>query len=84
MLNGAPARLIPYRNDIELPKLAAGDVLAGAPDTTMRAAIEVHHTTGRAMPLLDEQHRLIGVIGTAELLSALLHRGAGLASGNVH
>ena len=83
-LNGAPARLVPYRNDIELPGLAAGDVLTGAPDTTMRTAIEVHHATGRAMPLLDEQRRLIGVIGTAELLSALLHRGAGLASGSAH
>ena len=43
----------------------------------MRTALEVRHETGHAMPLLDDGGRLIGVIGAAELLAALVHRGAG-------
>ncbi len=76
-LAGVRARLIPYRDGMELAGLGPGEVVVGGPETTMRAAIEVRHATGRAMPLLDEEQRLIGVVGTAELLAALTHRGVG-------
>ena len=75
-LEGAPARLVPYREDMDLDTLGKGEVVAGGPETTMRTALEVRHKTGRAMPLLDGGGRLIGVIGAAELLSAMVRRGA--------
>ena len=78
-LEGAPARLVPHRDDLDLGALGNGEIVAGGPETTMRTALEVRHETGRAMPLLDGGGRLIGVIGAAELLSALVHRGAGPA-----
>ena len=78
-LEGAPARLVPHRDGLDLGTLGNGEVVAGSPETTMRTALEVRHETGRAMPLLDAERRLIGVIGAAELLSALVHRGAGPA-----
>ena len=78
-LEGAPAQLVPHRQDLDLGTLGNGEVVAGSPETTMRTALEVRHETGRAMPLLDAEQRLIGVIGAAELLSALVHRGAGPA-----
>ncbi|MDE0380889.1 MAG: CBS domain-containing protein, partial [Rhodospirillales bacterium] len=59
--------------------LGNGTIVAGSPETTMRTALEVRHETGRAMPLLDEGGRLVGVIGAKELLAALVHRGAGAA-----
>ena len=77
-LEGAPAQLVPYREDLDLGALGNGEIVAGSPETTMRTALEVRHETGRAMPLLDGGGRLIGVIGAAELLAALVHRGAGL------
>ena len=76
-LEGAPAQLVPYREDLDLGALGNGEIVAGSPETTMRTALEVRHETGRAMPLLDGGGRLIGVIGAAELLAALVHRGAG-------
>ena len=77
-LAGAPARLVPHREGLDLGALDDDEVVAGSPETTMRTALEIRHETGRAMPLLDAEHRLIGVIGAAELLSALVRRGADL------
>ena len=76
-LEGAPARLVPHEEGLDPAGLGNGEVVAGGPETTMRTALEVRHKTGRAMPLLDGAGRLIGVIGAAELLSAMVHRGAG-------
>ena len=78
-LEGAPAQLVPYREDLDLGALGNGEIVAGGPETTMRTALEVRHETGRAMPLVDDGGRLIGVIGASELLAALVHRGAGSA-----
>ena len=78
-LEGARAALVPYREGLDLASLANGTIVAGSPETTMRAALEVRHETGRAMPLLDGEGRLIGVIGASELMAALVHRGAGAA-----
>ena len=76
-LEGTRAVLVPYREGLDLAALGNGTVVAGSPETTMRTALEVRHATGRAMPLLDGEGRLIGVIGAAELVAALVHRGAG-------
>ena len=75
-LQGAPAQLVPCREGMDLSALGKGEIVAGGPETTMRTALEVRHETGRAMPLLDGGGRLIGVIGAAELLSAMVRRGA--------
>ena len=71
--------LVPYREGLDLASLANGTIVAGSPETTMRTALEVRHETGRAMPLIDDGGRLVGVIGAKELLAALVHRGAGAA-----
>ena len=78
-LEGTRAVLVPYRDGLDLAALGNGTIVAGGPETTMRTALEVRHETGRAMPLVDDEGRLIGVIGAAELLAALVHRGAGPA-----
>ena len=66
-LEGAPARLVHHREDLDVGALDNGVIVAGGPETTMRTALEVRHETGRAMPLVDGEGRLIGVIGAAEL-----------------
>ena len=78
-LEGTRAVLVPYRDGLDLASLANGTIVAGSPETTMRTALEVRHETGRAMPLIDDGGRLVGVIGAKELLAALVHRGAGAA-----
>ena len=76
-LEGTRAVLVPYREGLDLASLGNGTIVAGSPETTMRTALEVRHQTGRSMPLLDGEGRLVGVIGAKELLAALVHRGAG-------
>ena len=78
-LEGTRAALVPYRKGLDFTSLGNGTIVAGSPETTMRTALEVRHETGRAMPLLDGDGRLVGVIGAKELLAALVHRGAGAA-----
>jgi glycine betaine/proline transport system ATP-binding protein len=52
----------------------ADAAVTAGPDTPMRVAIEVLHTTGLPLLLQDEAGRLMGVVGSAELLEGLLRR----------
>ena len=56
--------------------LGDGAYVAGAPETPIRDAIEVSHATGRPMPVLDAEGRLLGVVGERELIAAMLRRSA--------
>jgi len=51
-------------------------IFLGTPETSMRAAVECHHRSGRALPIVDGDRRLIGVIGAAELVAGMMRRGA--------
>jgi glycine betaine/proline transport system ATP-binding protein len=59
----------------------AGDaddaMISGTEATPMRAAIEALHANGIPMPVLDEDGRLIGVIGAKELVAGMLRRPQG-------
>ncbi len=55
---------------------AAHTLFTGTPETSMRVAIEVCHRSGRPMPILDRDGRLVGALGTAELIAGMLRRGA--------
>jgi len=76
-VDGRPARCVAWSSDLDPAVLGADDVVTGDLEITMRAAIEVRHATGRAMPLLDGEGRLAGVIGTAELLAGMMRRPEG-------
>ncbi|NIR29044.1 MAG: choline ABC transporter ATP-binding protein [Gammaproteobacteria bacterium] len=76
-LEGAAVEPVRWSKDLDLSRLGAGDLVCGDEETTMRAAIEVLHATGRAMPLLDAADRLVGVIGTGELLAGMMRRPEG-------
>lgn len=73
-VGGAPVEPKHWAKDLDLSVLDPGDLVCGDEETTMRAAIEVLHATGRGMPLLDETGRLLGVIRMAELLAGMLRR----------
>ncbi len=66
-------RCIAWDNSLDFAE-AGGAIVSGSPDTPMRIAIEVQNATGRPMPLIDENGRLAGVIGAAELLGGMLRR----------
>jgi glycine betaine/proline transport system ATP-binding protein len=76
-LAGAPLQATAWSSEIDLAVLADASVVTGDTETTMRTAIEVRHTTGKAMPLLDESGRLVGAIGASELLAGMLRRPEG-------
>lgn len=73
-LLGSPARLVPHRSGMDLTGVDPGDLVCGTPDMAMRDAIEVYHTLGRPVPLLDAEGRLVGVIGAPEIFKGLLRQ----------
>ena len=74
LVEGAEWRALPVAAGGE--QSPADALVAGTPETTMRLAIEVCHRSGRTMPILDAEGRLIGALGTAELIAGMLRRGA--------
>ena len=74
LVEGAEWRALPVAAGGE--QSPADALVAGMPETTMRLAIEVCHRSGRTMPILDAEGRLIGALGTAELIAGMLRRGA--------
>jgi glycine betaine/proline transport system ATP-binding protein len=73
-VNGHVARLVPWRDDLDLSTVAPGDLVTGAPDTPMRVAIEVNHTLNRPMPLTGSDGRLVGVVGANEIFAGMLRQ----------
>ena len=71
--NGTKADCISWSPGLELGSVRDSFV-SGTPDIPMRTAIEVRHTTGRPMPLLDGNGFLVGVIGDDELLAGMMRR----------
>ena len=71
--NGEEAGCLVYEPALDLAGVGSAFV-SGAPDTPMRIAIEVRHATGRPMPLIDGDGRLIGTIGEDELLAGMLRK----------
>ncbi len=73
--NGTAVECVSWSPGLELATLSDCFV-SGAPDTPMRIAIEVRHFTGKPMPLIDADGRLVGVVGEDELLAGMLRRPA--------
>ena len=38
----------------------------------MRAVVEINHLTGMPVPVIDGDGKIVGVVGTAEILGGLL------------
>lgn len=71
--NGEETGCLVYEPALDLAGVGSAFV-SGAPDTPMRIAIEVRHATGRPMPLIDADGRLVGAIGEHELLAGMLRK----------
>ncbi len=74
LVEGRECRLLPAERAGEADP--SGALFAGRPETSMRLAIEVCHRSGRTMPILDGEGRLLGALGAGELIAGMLRRGA--------
>ncbi len=72
--NGHAARLVPWRDELDLASLGPDDLVTGSPDTPMRVAIEINHTLNRPMPLTAPDGRLVGVVGASEIFAGMLRQ----------
>ena len=79
IVDGVEGHFIPHNEGLDLGSLEDGEVVTGTPDTPMRTAIEVYHAVGRPLPLLDQDGRLLGVVGNREIFRGMLLR-TGVAS----
>ena len=71
----APATIRHYTPEMDTATLTSGMICAATPDLRIRAAIELRHSTGRPV-LLVEDGRMVGVIGDNEIYRGLLSQGA--------
>ncbi len=79
-------RLIPYSPDIDLsvgtvPAETDDRYVTVTPDTPIRAAVEIYHATGKPLPVIDTDGKLIGVITIHEILKGILQK-IGSAAGD--
>ncbi|HXH02755.1 MAG TPA: choline ABC transporter ATP-binding protein [Candidatus Competibacteraceae bacterium] len=72
-IEGQPARLIPWSDQLDLVKEGADGLamVMAPPDILMKTAIEIRQATGRPVPLV-EQGRVIGVVGDDEIYRGML------------
>jgi glycine betaine/proline transport system ATP-binding protein len=52
----------------------AARLSVGTPQTPMRQVIQVMHATGRPVPLVDGNNRLVGSVGMRDVLAAILRK----------
>jgi glycine betaine/proline transport system ATP-binding protein len=71
--NGEETECVVYQPELDLAGVGSA-FISGLPDTPMRIAIEIRHATGRPMPLIDGDGRLVGVVGEDELLAGMLRK----------
>jgi glycine betaine/proline transport system ATP-binding protein len=63
---------ISFREDLDLKTLPKGTIVTGDIDTPMRAAVEINFVVGLPLPVIDRIGKLIGVVGTREILNTIL------------
>jgi len=75
-----PLATVAYAGTLEATSLGEGTVATASPETPMRAIIELIYAADRAVPIVDGEGRLVGVVGMHELLAGLARRGAAPAA----
>jgi len=71
-IGGARGEFVPYATDMDLARLPDHVMVAGGERTPMRAAVLVRQITRRPLVLLDDDGRLLGVVGEHELYRGML------------
>ncbi|MFM9842271.1 MAG: choline ABC transporter ATP-binding protein [Dongiaceae bacterium] len=71
-IGGARGEFVPYATDMDLARLPDHVMVTGGERTPMRAAVLVRQITRRPLVLLDDDGRLLGVVGEHELYRGML------------
>ncbi|MBW1841444.1 MAG: choline ABC transporter ATP-binding protein [Deltaproteobacteria bacterium] len=69
---GNTVSTVPFREDLDLKTLPKGTMVTADGDTPMRAAVEINFVVGLPLPVIDRIGKLIGVVGTREIISTIL------------
>lgn len=65
-------RFIQIDSDTKLKNVGADTIVTAEVKTTMRTVVEINHATGRPVPIVDDSGRMVGVVGTEEILRGIL------------
>jgi glycine betaine/proline transport system ATP-binding protein len=71
-VNGSRGEFVAYSTELDLTRLPPSVMVTGGERSPMRAAVLVRQITRRPLILLDEEGRLVGVIGEHELYRGML------------
>ncbi|MFC1515312.1 choline ABC transporter ATP-binding protein [Thermodesulfobacteriota bacterium] len=69
---GNKVSIVPFREDLDLKTLSKGTIVTADAETPMRAAVEINFVVGLPLPVIDRIGKLIGVVGTKEIISTIL------------
>jgi glycine betaine/proline transport system ATP-binding protein len=70
--NDRPMEWVPFRDDLDLSGLPENTLVTAEMRTSMRSAAAINQVRGMPLPVVDGSGRLVGVVGTAEIIGGIV------------
>jgi glycine betaine/proline transport system ATP-binding protein len=79
--NGRPLRvtlgedvlnLVQITADLDISNVESGTIIIAGVQTPMKTIVEINHSTGLPVPVIDGGGKVVGVVGTPEIFRAIL------------
>lgn len=71
-LSGDAINSVQFQDDLDLKEIYPGTIVLIGIKTPMKAVVEINHSTGLPVPVIDGEGRIAGVVGTAEIFRGIL------------
>jgi len=65
---------VKLNNELDLREMNPHAIVMADVKTPMRTVVEINHLTGMPVPVIDGDGKIVGVVGTAEILGGILHK----------
>lgn len=75
-VDGNPIEWVAFENGLDLSEVSDRVMVTAGLDTPIKAAVEIYHLSGMPLAVVDQDARLLGVVGKAEIFTGLLRPGA--------
>lgn len=74
--DGAPLPWVAFHDDLDLSAMSDRVLVIAGLETPIKAAVEIYRASDMPLAVVDEDSRLVGVVGKAEIFDGLLSPGA--------
>jgi glycine betaine/proline transport system ATP-binding protein len=63
---------VSFQQNLDISTISEQTIVLANLNTPMRTAVEINYATGFPMPVVDQERRLLGVVGTQEIFRGIL------------